>query len=255
MRQSDPKEDSLSSAPIQNWVEVPAQLLSWEQDALEKLSWPEKVRSEQGHLGLVREGEVWQLCSPRFKPFAVDFLVSTFLRRLKTFGASNPLAKAMGRSVREDSSLLDASAGWLNDALFLAKWGLQVTALERNPAVYLLVRSALESALKDAEFRELIQGEIHYELKPSELAPGQWDYVYFDPMYPAKKALSDKSMQILKDLVGEDRDSALVAESLKLKAKERLVVKRPPKGEPIEKPDYSISSKTVRYDVYLVSGT
>jgi 16S rRNA (guanine1516-N2)-methyltransferase len=236
------------------WVEIPAPLEEWEKSALKLLNWPEGDRSSTGRFGLVREEGQWQLWPfefKPFKPFVVDYLDSNFLRRLKTFGSSNPLAKAMGRSVQLGASLLDASAGWLNDALFLTKWGMNVTAVERNPAVYLLVRSALERAMKDFEFQTLMKGDICYELSSSQEAEGSWDFVYFDPMYPAKKALSDKPMQILKELVGEDLDSGDVATRLRSKARERLVVKRPPKGEALEKPDYSITSKTVRYDVYL----
>ncbi len=242
----------------QRWVEKVAGLSPWEEEALKALAWPlrEHTRESLADYALVKEGAQWVLWPTKFspfKPFEVSFTEPGYLRSLRSFGSSNPLAKAMGRSAGPGNTLLDATAGWLGDALFLAKWGLEVTALERSPAVYLLVRSALEAALKDSEFQDLIGGRVQYRLGDASQLKSEWDFVYYDPMYAPKKALADKSMQILKDLVGADEDRTAVFEALRSKAKTRLVMKRPPQGKPISEPSYSLESKTVGFDIFLSS--
>lgn len=236
------------------WVEdVP--LTSWEQNIIKASGLALSPRGAEGDYGLVKEKGRWTLWPLKyhpFKPFKVQFTDTKTLRSLRSFGSANPLAKAMGRSAGAGTRVLDASAGWLQDALFLAKWGLQVTAFERNPVVYLLVRSALEAARQEREFLDLVgEDRLDYIYGDAQEVEGSWEVVYFDPMFPPKKALAEKPLQILKDLVGSDGDSEKVFEELRQKATARSVLKRSPQSPRMGAPDYSLNSKSVRFDIYL----
>ena len=80
------------------------------------------------------------------------------------------------------------------------------------------------------------------------------DVVYVDPMYPprGKSALPKKEMRILRRLVGDDADAGALLEAARRVARERVVVKRAPRGGPLGPGvAMSIRSKLTRYDVYL----
>lgn len=78
-------------------------------------------------------------------------------------------------------------------------------------------------------------------------------------MFPPKRsksALARKEMRILRDLVGEDADAGLLFEMARTHARNRVVVKRPQYAKPlVPGPDFALSGKLVRYDVYLSSVT
>ncbi|MDP2105284.1 MAG: class I SAM-dependent methyltransferase, partial [Desulfobulbaceae bacterium] len=82
------------------------------------------------------------------------------------------------------------------------------------------------------------------------------EVVYLDPMYPhrTKSALVKKEMRILRLLVGDDPDAPKLLAAALACARERVVVKRPIKAEPITgpTPSMAIIGKTGRFDVYLI---
>jgi hypothetical protein len=93
------------------------------------------------------------------------------------------------------------------------------------------------------------------------------DSFYYDPMYPAAEVKSNgrvekqpekrKEMAFLAALtqahIHKFSDQDLFLE-IKSQPFRRLIVKRSPKDEPLfEKPNYSVESKLVRFDIYLGS--
>lgn len=183
----------------------------------------------------------------------------------------------------------DLTAGLGVDSILLAQAGLEVKALERNPSLALLLRQALrdyQSAFLSQQQATHIASEslalnnnaISKAKAVLEKVPlnldkicFEWaeaqdfltqsqnetllpEVIYYDPMYPAKNktALPSKEMQILRELNGMNEDNPeIVATALRLKIK-RVVVKRPLKAKVIlEKPTFQLSSKLVRYDVYV----
>ena len=77
--------------------------------------------------------------------------------------------------------------------------------------------------------------------------------VHIDPMFPAKRkaALPPKDMQLLRKLVGPDKDAEELVEIARLLAP-RVAVKRPRKVPPlVPGPNAVIRGKLARYDVYL----
>ena len=81
-----------------------------------------------------------------------------------------------------------------------------------------------------------------------------WDTIYLDPMFyqSRKKALPSLELQHLRTLFSDIQ--ADIPEALKIarkSARERVVVKRKIKDPKIETPNFSISGKMVRFDVYM----
>lgn len=168
-------------------------------------------------------------------------------------GGQELLLKAVAGE-KKLKNVLDLSAGLAIDAVFLSQNGFQVTALERNAELFRILRSALEKTqredLKALRF-------IHTDSKKflSDLHEDHFYQVaYFDPMYPEKKktALPRKEMQIFRQLVGRDEDSAEVLRLALSKNFQRIVVKRPIKAEPLLPPVvHSFKGNSIRYDLYI----
>jgi len=162
---------------------------------------------------------------------------------------------------KKSKHILDATAGWAGDALLMCSQGYQVTLLERHPVMALLIEDAMWRLSQttwaiDNQIKvpQLIHCEAARYLKENELG-SIYDCVYLDPMFPAKKkksAATNKYMQFLQWLVGEDLDAAELAEQLMKGSFKRIVVKRPSYAEPLyTKPFTQFSSKLVHFDVYL----
>ncbi len=79
--------------------------------------------------------------------------------------------------------------------------------------------------------------------------------IYLDPMFPErqKKAQVKKEMLFFHDIAGKDLDSAKLLQLAKSQAKKRIVVKRPRLAKTLDsgQPNFVITGKSTRYDVYL----
>ena len=163
---------------------------------------------------------------------------------------SELIGKAMGAG-KYGLKVLDLSAGLGIDSVFLAQLGFDVTAVERNPLIYL----ALSHAQKMFPVQNL---KIHFADSVDYLKNTQevFDAVYFDPMFPekTKSALPRQEMVFFKNLVGDDADAAeVLLQALKLDGVKRVAVKRPLKAPVLGlKPFASIEGKLIRFDLYGV---
>jgi 16S rRNA (guanine1516-N2)-methyltransferase len=191
-------------------------------------------------------------------PIYVDFLAGKIGYRHAHPG-KELLAKAIGIKANYHPSVIDATAGLGRDAFMLACWGCKVIMLERSPTIAALLQDGLTRALADVELAKklaltLINTDAqHYfsQLKPENFP----DAIYLDPMHPprVKSALVKKEMRIIRDVVGEEKDADnLLVTALKY-ARRRVVVKRPRLAAPLANlnPNYSITGKQQRFDVYL----
>jgi 16S rRNA (guanine1516-N2)-methyltransferase len=162
--------------------------------------------------------------------------------------SKEPLAKALAiKGVSEKRSIWDTTCGTGKDTLLIHFFGAKLTAFERNPAIFLLLKDALRRFPIDFD---LIFGDA--SKLPLTARP---EVIYYDPMYPSKKksALARKEMRIFKELVGEDLDSREFMDWAMGIATERVVVKRPLEADPIrEKPTASYTGKSTRYDMYKI---
>lgn len=195
----------------------------------------------------------------RTRPVRIDFTKVDVRPYSANLSRRQPLARIMGKKNR---TVIDATAGLGQDAFLLAALGFKVSAIERNAVLAALLQDALSRAEKDSTVERALAGRLSFidgdarKLIP-KLAPA--DVIYLDPMFPPKRsksALARKEMRILRDLVGEDTDAGLLFEMARGHAHNRVVVKRPQYAKPlVPGPDFALSGKLVRYDVYLTSMT
>lgn len=150
---------------------------------------------------------------------SIDFRLGNYRHRNRQHGRE-PLLAAVKINKKLPQSLLDATPGVLKDSFMLAGRGIKITAIERNPLLYIMIKQSL--ALADSPI------DYHFgdavDLLPSFGAP----IIYLDPMYPpkSKSAAVKKDMQVLHAVVGYDTDAAkLLAVARQQNA--RVVVKRP----------------------------
>lgn len=211
------------------------------------------------------------------QPLVVDFLSGQMNhRRRHGLSKGQPLPKALGlKSLNPDKApfVFDATAGLGVDAFMIASLGCRVRSVERSPVIFALLDDGYRRLREQAErlseegedmgllaivrrlrFESGHAREVLASLREDERP----DVVYLDPMYPeegrSKSALPKKGMQIFRRLLAEDTDYMETFNEALLKARERVVVKRPLYAPPLrEKPTHSFEGKTARYDMYFVA--
>jgi len=170
---------------------------------------------------------------------------------------SQPLARAIGRRRGKAApTVLDATAGFGEDAFLLAALGCNVLAVERHPVVAALLRDGLERAAQThaqvTERIKLVCADAIDILRNRSNCAVDPDVIYLDPMFPAgRKAAERKPMRVLRRLVGADDDAVkLFGHALQF-ARRRVVVKRPLHAPALGgKPMTTHKGKALRYDVY-----
>lgn len=194
------------------------------------------------------------------KPFYLDYNVGRTGFRLAHATKQNELlAKAIGLKGKQAVTVIDAAAGLGRDALLLATLGAHVIMLERSPILALLLHQAL-SRLDRGVLKERLQ-LIHVDAVswlPTMLQSHAIiaDVIYLDPMFPerTKAAAVKKEMMILRDLVGQDDDAAVLFAAAYACPVKRIVVKRPLHAQEISHvvmPTYSVKGRANRFDVYI----
>ena len=197
----------------------------------------------------------WQ--SNKFGKLKYWIDVEAFAAQQKTFPAAKQvgLNQAVGKKSR---TVIDATAGWGGDALLLCSQGIELTLIERNPIIALLLKDAMVRLARTAWARQhqvqiprVINGDaISLLAKASQV-----DCIYLDPMFPSKRKRSaavNKYMRLLQRLVGPDQDAVELLDAALGSKSRRVVVKRPDYAAPLKaKPTQQFSSKLLHYDVYL----
>jgi 16S rRNA (guanine1516-N2)-methyltransferase len=183
--------------------------------------------------------------------FCIDFANNkTNYHKKKASLKSEIISKAMGAG-KHGLKVLDLSAGLGIDAVFLTQLGYEVTALERNPLVFLCLSHALkQNPVKSLNF--IYCNAKDYLQNQAEI----FNVVYFDPMFPekTKSALPRQEMVFFKNLVGDDADALEVLQlAIQHVGIKRVAVKRPLKAPALGlKPFASIDGKLIRFDLYGV---
>lgn len=188
----------------------------------------------------------------------LDFALSDSiaLGRLRGIGKKDLLIRSVGADPSQ-GPLLDASAGFLKDALALARCGFEVVAMERNPILFYFLSRQLQDLQAHDFFKSFLHRLTYLKGSSGEkslYAEKSFQAIYFDPMFEqgSKKGLSKIGMRAFHALTGHDEDAPRVAEALLLQSP-RLVIKRPLKAQPLldKKPSHTFKSNTVRFDMYL----
>jgi len=185
-------------------------------------------------------------------------------RRRVGGGKNQAIARAVGlKTYKGKLTVLDATAGLGRDAFVLATLGCRVHLVERSPVITLLLLDGLRRARQDKalwpalDAMEVTEGDAKKVLErlEGENCP---DVVYLDPMFPAHSqgALTKIEMRLLRELVGDDQDADALLGLALVRAKRRVVVKRPRHAPTLlqKTPSFVVEGKTNRYDVYLTGG-
>jgi 16S rRNA (guanine1516-N2)-methyltransferase len=193
---------------------------------------------------------------------AFDFVNGAVGYRFRS-GASrrDPLARAAGFGKGVIPTIIDATAGLGRDSLLLASLGAKVTLLERSAEVHDRLRDALaRAAAEGGELAAAVARMTLLQGDARQLLPGmRADTVMVDPMHPTRgnSAAVKQQMRLLRELVGTDPDALQLMQAALACDCRRVVLKWPLRAAPLEglrKPSHSIAGKTVRYDVFMMTG-
>lgn len=175
-------------------------------------------------------------------------------------GRRSPLARAFGLHRHPPMRVLDTTAGLARDAATLASLGCDVTAVERQPALYALIDDATQRI--NAAPDEAPAWWPHWQ-PPVHADAARWlsanasnqafDAIYIDPMFasPRRKSAPQKALAWLAELAGTDDDAPALLEIARARAMRRVVVKQHARAAPMAIPDLQIRGRAIRFDIYL----
>lgn len=231
----------------------------------ERLNLPMTDSSGPGfsYLLTVRDSrlELQSQIDPKASALTIDFLSgAAYYRFINDRRINQPLAKAAGIKSGFRPTVLDATAGFGEDAFVLAALGCRITMIERSAVIWALLADAISRCNENETVQQVFDQYVTLKLADSieymSNTGRSYDTVYLDPMYPSlpKSPLNKQKMRILRDLVGDDSDGAELLTAALLRAQKRVAVKRPARAGHLDgrKPSYTISSKSSRYDIYLI---
>ena len=201
-------------------------------------------------------------------------------RRVVSAGRKSELILRAAK-ISADSQVIDATAGFGHDSLILASTGAQVTMLEQQPLMALLLFSEQQRMSAQPNWQKLMArltiintDALSYFAQLQKNTTDQAvavDVVYLDPMFPedsyqdsktGKGAKVGKQMQALHHLARPptlDEEMALLNKAQAVVAdnqegRGRVIVKRPQQAPFLaqQNPDESWHNAAVRFDGYFV---
>jgi 16S rRNA (guanine1516-N2)-methyltransferase len=137
--------------------------------------------------------------------------------------------------------------------MVLAHLGCEVEALERVPALVMLVLDAIEESALAARLRVVATDAVAWLQGLSQQQRPA--VVYLDPMFSESgSAQVKKDMQVCRALAGPPDDPLPLFLAARRAARERVVVKRHRDLAPIaEGVSFAVAGSRVRFDVYLAT--
>ena len=206
------------------------------------------VRDENGY------GLKDVLSNPR--ALVIDFLSPQMHHRRAHGGKKELLLKAV--NARTGLEVWDCTAGLGTDSFLLAAAGGDVTMFERSAVLSILLEQALLSLKKSGELQQVsnrmrcVREDSISFLKQARQPP---DVILIDPMFPArtKSAQVKGEMQILQRFLSKDENARELLRLAIDSGVPRVVLKQPATGTGVPgfEPDFSLSAKANRFDVYL----
>ncbi|WP_343182522.1 class I SAM-dependent methyltransferase [Buchnera aphidicola] len=187
----------------------------------------------------------------------INFNYQNFQQYKKDY--KRKIIKAVKIKKKKKINILDATAGLGKDAFILFSHGYNITMIERNPILSILLEDGLKRGFKDKMIGTLIKKKMKLiyasSININQMNLQKPDVIYIDPMFPSykQKSLPKKNIKIIKKIVGSDLDSInLFHECMKFSVY-KIVVKRPKTSSYISchKPSYSIKTKKYRFDIYI----
>jgi len=148
----------------------------------------------------------------------------------------------------EKTNILDCTGGLCVDSLKLSKMGYNVTVIEENPIIVMLLKRLLDKEIIN-NFRVYYGNSFEFLKECNE----RYDYIYIDTMFSKskKKSRSKKEIEMLKILCREKISTFNLINQARKKALERVVSKAPIySSAKIPIADFTISTKLVKYNIY-----
>ena len=193
----------------------------------------------------------------RQHPLLIDFSSGKFNHRLRKVAIKRELiARAVG--IKQDTTVLDCTAGLGRDAFLLASLGCHVTMIERSTVVALLLEDALNRALRDPDLSDIAM-RINLRFLDSRRYLSNMievpDTIFLDPMFSDRKksANSKGEMQILQRFLGRDTSIIELFDSAMNTQCRRVVIKRSLHDKlklPREATNILMGS-SIRFDIFL----
>lgn len=189
-------------------------------------------------------------------PIFVNFMTGKTAYRSTPQNLKNEfIARAIQVKGQPQLHIIDATAGFGQDAFIAASLGHEVQLIERNPIIAALLQDGLERLKAHAASIKLSLVAIDAIAYLQQLSVDRYpDVIYLDPMFPerTKSALVKKEMRLLQQLVGQDLDAPQLLSIARAIAKHKVVVKRPRLAPYIGDitPSFSLEGKVGRFDIY-----
>lgn len=190
-----------------------------------------------------------------------------------TYNDALPKAMGLAKLKNQQINILDGTAGFTLDAYALLQLNdgnnnINITLLEQSKILCYLVKDGLDR-LSNNRVKLININFIDYlkDLKNMPSRDNFFDIIYLDPMFEKANttAKPKQNMQLLQDLCGNPNDvNELLAAGLdyfsfyhknNIKNSFKLILKRNIKQPKLLSKyiNYSVSSKQVRYDVYVIN--
>lgn len=183
----------------------------------------------------------------------------SYQSRIVKAGKNSELLLKISKLNRE-MRVIDGTAGFGIDGLILASTGANVTLIEQNPILFLLLKTEQRKMCQNKNWQKLMNrihimyGDSSNILKNIDKA----DLIYLDPMFPndSYKGAVNKNMQILHDIVApptlDDEQNLLKNANNALNENGKIIIKRP-KSAPFFaniSPIDSMANDVIRFDEY-----
>ena len=147
----------------------------------------------------------------------------------------------------KNSTILDCTAGLGRDGILLSKLGHDVTMIEKNPILIIMLNNYLSRA-KDIKARLLYGDSLSY----IRIAKKKFDYIYIDFMFEKKNnAKPSKYDLFLRSINYNENNKLNFIEEMINYCKKRVIVKEPIKSKSgIIDCDFEIKTKLIKYKIF-----
>ncbi len=225
------------------------QLIQADMSELNNTSLPALVLASDG---------LWFM-SQHFKPLNMAEFYSNFILVRAKSVLRETLIQAVNIKVNQQNQIkaLDLTAGLGRDSILMSLCGYQVTMVESNPYLAVILKYLTTTFSNKFPLLKLVYMDNLDFLNANH---DKYDIVYLDPMFQdGKQALAKKDMQIIDQcqLMYNGLQEPRSNEDLFIQAKKccsnKLVIKRDNKQASLvasPKPTYSKLGKTIRFDIY-----
>ena len=147
----------------------------------------------------------------------------------------------------KNSTILDCTAGLGRDGVLLSKLGHDVTMIEKNPILIIMLNNYL-SREKDIRARLLYGDSLSY----IRIAKKKFDYIYIDFMFEKKNNAKPSKYDLFLRSINYNENNKLdfIKEMINY-CNKRIIVKEPIKSQSkINNYDFEIKTKLIRYKIF-----